>query len=328
MEQQKPVPFKKVIEALLDEENIFPPRYLYRFSDMAPNDLTDLKEIWPRISLLRRRALMEDIRDFNEEDFILNFLELGTLAVQDPDEFVRLMAVLVLAEYGGDEMVPLFMHLAEQDPHMEVRAAATASLGVLVQQGELDELPAASLQQLENCLLRILDGQDAEKVRLCALEAMGYSSRDEVVELVQNAYQSGNTEWLASALVAMGRSYNPEWNEKVIDMLNDKRSAIRREAVRAAGELEIKEATADLMELLQDDEITVRQAAIWSLSQIGGADVRRLFERMLEVSEDEEEAELLEDALENLEFTEGFPDLALIDLDEDVEDLKEDLNEE
>jgi hypothetical protein len=43
---------------------------------------------------------------------------------------------------------------------------------------------------------------------------------------------------------------------------------------------------------------------IWSLSKIGGRGVRQVIEVSLEDAEDPEEIRLLEEALENLDFTE------------------------
>ena len=326
--QPKPIPFQHVIKALLDVEQPFPARYLYRLSDISPEDLILLKKNWPSVSLTRRQAVMEDIQEFNEEDFLLNFFEVGLLAVEDPDPHVRVMAVVTLAEYEGDDLVPLFIHLAEDDSQVEVRVAATAALGRLVYQGELDQLPAASLKQVEACLIRIHEGQDAKQVRLSALESLGFSSLDEVDDLIKKAYQSNEMDWVTSALVAMGRSYNQAWDSSVIAMLGDQRTSIRQEAVRSAGELEITETIPLLKDLLQDSEDSVRQAVIWSMSQIGGEDVQDLLEQMLEVVEDEDEEQLIESALENLEITEGFNGLAIFDLDEGDEEEEDEIDEE
>ena len=57
-----------------------------------------------------------------------------------------------------------------------------------------------------------------------------------------------------------------------------------------------------LEEEAQDSEI--RAAIFWSLSKIGGEEVRETLETILEETEDEEEVEILEEALDNLSFTE------------------------
>jgi HEAT repeat protein len=77
--------------------------------------------------------------------------------------------------------------------------------------------------------------------------------------------------------------------------------------------------------MLSDPDENVRAAAIWSLSQIGGDEVGDRLEALLEETEDEDEADLLEQALENLEFSEEF-NLAILDFEgsEDLDELDED----
>jgi len=322
MKKEKPAPFNQVIKALLDEEKPFPARLLYRLSDINDVDLPLLEQTWLKLSVRRRQAVMEDIQEFNEDDYLLDYFRVGLLAARDPDPIVRRLAVLTLTEYEEDNViVPLFIRMAEGDQDVAVRAAAAAGLGGAVEQGELEELPASLLHQAEECLLRLSNGQDAKMVRLKALEALGYSSLEEVKPMIKAAYQSQDTEWMASALTAMGRSYDREWAGDVLAAISDSRPVVRQEAVTAAGELELEDCRPELFDLLKDKESGVRQAAIWALSQIGGNGVRDILEKMLETSTDDDEADLLDVALENLEFTEGFGDFDILSFDEDIENL-------
>jgi HEAT repeat protein len=122
-------------------------------------------------------------------------------------------------------------------------------------------------------------------------------------------------------------------------MLIHQHPLVRAEAASAAGDLEIKAAVPTLLELLEDVDSDVRMAAIWSLSQIGGDRVRRALENMLETTEDEDEANQIDTALENLDFTEEMNQLALLEIPEDgngadnfvegdFEDYEEELNTE
>ena len=63
LEESLPVviPIQEVIDALLDTETPFQPRYLYRLSDLESNDLAELKAIWGQIPTWRRKALLEDL---------------------------------------------------------------------------------------------------------------------------------------------------------------------------------------------------------------------------------------------------------------------------
>jgi len=216
------------------------------------------------------------------------------------------------------------------DEAAEARAAAASALGMYIYLGEVEELPEKLLHHIEDNLLKVTQGNDVPLVRRRALESLGYSSRQEVLPLIQNAYASGKVDWLETALFAMGRSANKRWAKPVLEMLNSDTTSIRFEAARAAGELELTEATESLLELLQNEDMDMRMAAAWSLSQIGGGGVREVLEEMLEEAENEDEIELLEDALDNLTFTEEVQLFDLIDIpDEELEeeDLYEDLDQ-
>ena len=129
----------------------------------------------------------------------------------------------------------------------------------------------------------------------------------------------------------MGRSANSRWNSKVLKMLTHNHPLVRAEAASSAGELEINAAVPTLLELLDDSDSDVRMASEWALSQIGGNGVRQALENLLEITEDEDEANQIDNALENLDFTEEMKDLALLEIPEDgneVDDSLEDNLEE
>jgi HEAT repeat protein len=178
-------------------------------------------------------------------------------------------------------------------------------------------------------LIECVRGSDAVDVRRRALEALGFSSRSEVPGLIEKAYTSGNEAWLISSLYAMGRSANQKWGARLIKMLDSDSPDVRVEAVQALGELELKEARPRLLELLQDEDVEVRMSSAWSLSQIGGEGVQAALEAMYEITEDDEDAEYIASALENLVFTDEMSDLPLLEFldaedDDDLFDLTED----
>ena len=76
------------------------------------------------------------------------------------------------------------------------------------------------------------------------------------------------------------------------------------EAIRAVGELELKPAKTILLDLLEEinDNSDLRYQIIWALSKIGGDSVYEILQDLLDNAEDDDEIEVLELALENLEF--------------------------
>ena len=130
----------------------------------------------------------------------------------------------------------------------------------------------------------------------------------------------------------MGRSNDEHWSESVIRMMLSEDRNVRLEAVRAAGELSLQAARLPLLQMLDEEEDSaVLSAIIWSLSQVGGEDVRTYLENLLDKADDDDELDFIEDALANLSFTEDLaqfnlfavdPDEDLIERDEEKEEKK------
>jgi HEAT repeat protein len=216
--------------------------------------------------------------------------------------------------------VPILIDMMENDADHQVRATAASALGMFEYMGELEEIPEETHELIEDKLLAVTQSDDHPLVRRRALESLGFSSREEVADLLRESYERGNNEWLASALFAMGRSAEEKWGPAIMRMFGNDEPSVREEAVRAAGELELAAARDNLMEIATEDpDEDVQMAAIWSLSQIGGAGVRPLLERMFEELEDEELADFIEEALENLSFTEDMASFDMFDIDVDQE---------
>jgi HEAT repeat protein len=315
---------QQVLDALLDLNTPFSTRFLFRLSDLEGKDLQKFSAAWPELPSWRRQGVMEDAEELGESDDLLSFESLAMIGIDDPEAAVRLPAVRILWEYNDREFIPVFTRLLKNDQDSKVRAAAATGLGNFVLAGELDELPPKILAPLQRLLLDVAQGTDADIVKRKALEALGYSERNEVVALIEKAYSQPSKEWKASALIAMGHSADDRWYPKIMANLDSNLPLLRTEAARAAGELEMHDSVEKLLELLEDPDEEVRDACIWSLAQIGGLGVREALENLLEDTEDEDEQEYIEDALELLAFTEESGLFTLIDLDEDneIDDLE------
>jgi HEAT repeat protein len=307
------IPFKNLLESLLDEETRLHPRYLYRLSDLDPTEIESLEKTWQEIPLWRRQALMEDLEELGQADTILSFEAVARQAIEDDDPKVRSLAIRILNEYETKDLIPKYINILVNDKDADVRAEAALALGYFVYLGELEELPKKIQREIETVLLKTIDNDPAKIVRRRALEAVSFSIHEDVPGIVQKAFDSGDRDWMVSALFSMGRSADRRWNDNVMMMLDHNTPAIRAEAVRAAGELEIKESVLQLLDLLDDTDHNVRSASIWALSQIGGEGVRQSLEWLLEQSEDYDEINLLEAALDNLAFTEDIELYTLFD---------------
>ncbi len=320
--------FQAVLDALLDNEKDFPSRYLLYFSDIDPTSLKHFLETWPRVKPVRKLFLLDGLLSLLDSDTLVSFDDIGRALLTDSDHDVRWRAIRLLAESNDPKLVPTFIDILKNDPELEPRNEAATSLGEFVRLGELEELPEDKHQAAEDALLQIANSdKEQASLRRRALEALGYSSRPEMGILIESSFKRKDPEWQASALTAMGRSSDERWQDEVVSALLDEDPRVRFAAVEAAGELSLAEARPILIKLLEDEEDDdVSAAAIWSLSQIGGEDVRVYLLHLLDQAEDEELVEFLEDALENLEFTEGLDqfDLLALDTDDELDVLDED----
>ena len=307
------IPFEEVSAALLDIETPLPPRYLYSFSDLEPDELESLKAIWTQVPVWRRKALLEDLEQLFGDDYLLSFEAVCRLGMEDPNSEIRFLSLRSLFEYDTEDLIPVFLDLVVNDEHEDVRAVAATVLGKYVYEGVIDEIPQNTLHEIEDQLLAVVQGADTMLVRRRALESLGFSSREEMPGLIEKAFRQAEYDWVVSAIYAMGRSCDKRWGDSVLKMLDHVLPAVRTEAARAAGEIEIEEAVDRLIELLDDDSEEVRMASVWSLSQIGGEGVQEAMVLMLEETDDTEQADFIDSAIDNLAFNQSVQFYGIMD---------------
>lgn len=329
---QSDISFTDVVAALLNSDTPLNPEYIYRLSDLDGNELVHIKRSWSNIPLWRRQALLEDMEQMFEGDYLLSFETICRFALEDVDPKIRFLAIRSLQEYEVEDLIPTFLRIMEEDSDEELRALAASSLGKYIYFGEIEELPQKIALDIETRLLNVAGGKDTTLVRRRAVESLGFSSHKDVPILIQKAYDTNEVDWMTSALFAMGHSYDNRWDQIIIKMLDHTSPKIRFEAARAVGELEINQAKPQLKELLEDADYDVRMASVWSLSQIGGTELQMIFDNLLDEAELDREIQVIEDAIENLIFNQsiGFHDPLEFNDDLDLDELDngydEDLN--
>jgi HEAT repeat protein len=319
--------FQTVLDALLSDRKEFPRRYLQEFSDIGTLELKTLLDVWPQVKPGRKLTLLEELDALAENDTLVSFDDVARALLTDPEPEVRTRAIRLLDEYEDPKVVPSYLDMLKNDPDLNVRVEAANALHLFVDLGELEEIPASIYHQVEDALLASAASEDNLRVRRAALESLGYSSRLEVTTLIDSAFHREDPAWQASSLVAMGRSADERWNDAVTRSLIHVDDRIRKAAVQAAGELSLQSARPILLKMLgEEEEPTILSAVIWSLSQIGGEDVRTYLENLLDQMEDDEQIAFLEEALDNLAFTEDLDrfDLLAFDPDDELKPIDED----
>lgn len=327
-ENQEIINFSQVLSALADIDTPFPPRLLRGFSDLTHHNTRDLLPIWETLPESRKVGILEDLDDLIDKDTLVNFDELSKSVIIDPSAKVRVAALNLLWECEEPRIVPLLINLLEHDPDEAVRASSASLLGRFVLLGELDAISEKLKNEIVDRLININRSKELPRVKQRALESLGYSSHPVVPDLIRNAYESNDIPWVTSALCAMGRSADEQWTSFVLDSINSQDAEVQFEAVRAAGELELATARESLLTLLDEEieDTETRLAVVWSLSQIGGDEVKEKFEELLSSAIDDDEIDWIEKALENLELS-GTGGMEMLDFSPE-EDEEFDVDEE
>ncbi len=310
-----------LIKALVDLEKPFPPRLLYQFSDLPLEDCKVLASSWQSIPVIRRRALLQDLLELSEHDDLLMFEDIGRIALEDSDGECQVSGIAMLLEAEDPKLIPTFLRMLSAADEAEfVRAAAANALGFYVYLGELEEIKTDLHHKIEDALLLAYAKDPSDLVQRRALESLGYSSREEVPPLLRFASAKDSEEWLESALFAMGRSADNQWEAIVLEYLDHDNSEVKGQAIHAAGELTLSSARVRLLRQLdREKDDYLRSELIWALSQIGGEGIEVKFEQLLAKTDDDDEADLLEEALDMLNFTNESTAFELLEVDFDLE---------
>ncbi|GMV35260.1 MAG: HEAT repeat domain-containing protein [Chloroflexi bacterium CFX1] len=315
------ITFQSVLEALLDPKKDISYAHLSFYSDLDPKSLRLFLDAWKNLPSKRKTQLLDYLTAYMDEDTIVSYEEIGRAVLDDLDAEVRARALGLLAESDDPRLVNTLLGVLQADSDLAPRLKAVNLLGEFILLGELEELDEKRLHKIEEALLAVIRSDENPALRRAAVEAFGYSGREDAVGILESAYEREDPQWIASALRAMGRSHDSRWGDSVVSKLLDPDPRVRYAAAEAAGELTVEEAAPILLKMLEDEEEddNVTMAAIWALSQIGGEDARAYILSLLDNAEDEETAEFLEDALDNLDLNEQLNRFDMMSLDEDDE---------
>ena len=302
-----------------DTENRLSISSLYGLSGMDRAETLLFQKAWPSMAVERRRQIINFLVEIAEASFEVNFGPVFRFCLGDEDERVRAAAIEGLWEDDDTALIKPLISLLRDDPSISVRAGAATSLGRYILLGELDKVKAQHFALVQEALLETIRSPfEHLEVQRRAVEAIAYSSEDDVQEIIEIAYYDEDEKKRASAVFAMGRSADPDWSDLVIGELQSSRPEMRYEAAMACGELELAAAAPLLANLVNDPDREVQEAAVWALGQIGGDEARRILYDCYEQS-DQFLREAVEEALEQLDFMHGVLDISL----EDFPDVSE-----
>ena len=307
------------LKAAEPDANAIPYPIRAALANLSPDELAILAPGWSNLDLDRRQSILEALIEESEDRFDLDYNEVGHFALNDPAPSIRQRAIDLLSIDESPYLMRRLKEIAQADDAADVRAAAVSALGSFVLLGEYEEIDLSEASHLVDMLNGIwFDEAEEWSVRRRALESLGNPTAPGVYEIIADAYDSTDPEVRASAVFAMGRTCDRDrWGETVRRELSSTDDMIRYEAVRAAGELELRQSVTTLHNMALNDNGEIRKAAIWSLGEIGGPQAQRYLSTIAEIVEetsgDAELEELILEAIENATLPSS------LDLDDDEE---------
>ena len=298
---------------LLDENKPFDLQFLQFFSDISYDDLKKVKKVWSKVTQQRKVSLLQELENLMRIDTLISCDDFGVFALDDEDPVIKSQAINLLWECVDQNLATRFMSLLLEDKDPALSASAASGLGKFVLLGELDEIPQDLSKKIQNTLVEKYVSSSDQQLKQSILESLGYISSPQINDFITEAIKRPEKEWVLSALFAISRSANENWSKIILKKLDDLDPDVQLEAIKAAGELEIADAKETIIELLESSspEEEIHLQAIWSLSMIGGNDIQVLFQKMIDSSDSEKEAAMLEMAMDNLELTNSFEEFNL-----------------
>jgi HEAT repeat protein len=286
-------------------------------SDLSTDEVQQFDVTWQSLDAAYRRRVVRSLIAFGEANFEADYGAVGILAMGDPDPAVRESAIELLWEDQSLEVLNLLIQIATTDQVAEARAAAATGLSRFIHLGEMEDIPHEDAKVAQDCVIGLLQNPlEPVVVQRRALEAIANSSHPLVPGAIEDAYRSGNHLMQVSAVFAMGRTFDKRWHEIVLTELESEDPELQFEAVRAAGELRLRDSVPGLGKVIAQGEREIMEMAAWSLGEIGGKEAIRILEALAEVAEEGDDEELLE------VIDDAIASTALADMIVDEDDLE------
>jgi HEAT repeat protein len=271
----------EVIDKILNSDKEVLNYEIAVLSDLNDNDLVKFRTAWRNVDIQKRSSLISKMVGISEDDLILDFTRIYKLGLDDPDENIRIKSIEGLELEDKYIYARPIIKVLKSDESEVVRAVAARALSKFALMAELGDVPESLSQDIFSALLDTLENtKEPLVVRRRALEAVAPFRQDLVEDYIEDYYHSEDAKIKASAIFAMGLNCSSRWLDVLIEEMQSKTPEFRYEAAKASGEIEDEQAVPYLLNLLNDDDREVQDAAIMSLGKIGGKAAKQALQRL------------------------------------------------
>ncbi|MGD0354377.1 MAG: HEAT repeat domain-containing protein [Dehalococcoidia bacterium] len=271
----------EVIDKILNSDKEVLNSEIAVLSDLNDNDLAKFRTAWRNVDIQKRSSLISKMVGISEDHLILDFTRIYKLGLDDPDENIRIKSLEGLELEDKYIYARPIIKVLKSDESEVVRAVAARALSKFALMAELGDVPESLSRDIFSALLDTLENtKEPLVVRRRALEAVAPFRQELVEDYIEDYYHSEDAKVKASAIFAMGLNCSSRWLDVLIEEMQSKTPEFRYEAAKASGEIEDEQAVPYLLNLLNDDDREVQDAAIMSLGKIGGKEAKQALQRL------------------------------------------------
>ncbi|MCY3866775.1 MAG: hypothetical protein OXG68_15160 [Chloroflexi bacterium] len=291
---------------------VVPATIVYGLSDLPLEELQTLQNVWNPLPAVAKHRILHALNEASEAMFELNYREIALLCLEDASSLVRAASIDLLWIDESAVTMRALMKMAASDDDAAVRARALEHLGRFILLGEYGDVPADLAAEAQSLVYGIhSDPEEPVEIRRRSLEALANSSHPKVSGLIETAYADGNHELRIGAIYAMGRTCNSIWRAKLMDELESADGECVFEAIRACGQIQLKEAARRVGEFTLSDDQEIQMIAIWALGEIGGRQAFEILGSLDEIVTDDDSRAAIDEALDKAGFSLSFASLGL-----------------
>ncbi len=270
--------FDLALEALEKADDVRIATMIGAFSDLTDKMEQRFLTVWQGLTPAFQETFFHRLAFAAAEDNLLDFTVIAFHGLRSPQAGIRWVALRLLEDVRKSALLEEMIRLADADPDTAVREEAVKGLGRFLVDCDLSERHQKRAERIRTALEQ-LRTSDNETVALAAMESLAFVDPGSIDEQVRACLIGRHSREVCAGLRAIQNSLNRKWAADVLDNLDEDNPDIRLEAIRAAGQLQLKKALPSLQRLLVDfDELDddTLEAVILAASQIGGNPVEKM----------------------------------------------------
>ena len=131
-----------LLPKLESNSTAIPASELTELSGLGGAERDRFLDVWRRLSIQRRRNIVDWLTDLTEDNVELDFARVFMIGLFDDDVQVRSRSIQALWEYEGQDLIPVLLRLL-RDPEALVRSEAALGLGRFLLRAELGDVELA-----------------------------------------------------------------------------------------------------------------------------------------------------------------------------------------